>query len=183
MESYITKKIVMRENKGQTFLMPKVMQSKQELGTGTYDVENVRRELAYPIIMHEYPLAIVDHLGFKRYSTTLQPLFQVPSRNTMKKNIFKIYAFERSIALKLLDSVQGRVAITLEMLTSSNKKRGYMVVTTHYIDKNWNLQSRIFRFIYVPAPHSSDKLCNVLVDCLMDWNIGTKFGSIFLSSK
>nr|KYP73344.1 hypothetical protein KK1_005964 [Cajanus cajan] len=52
--------------KKQTFLMPKVMQGKQELGTGTYDAENARRELAYAIIIHEYPLAIVDHLGFRR---------------------------------------------------------------------------------------------------------------------
>nr|KYP45625.1 Putative AC transposase [Cajanus cajan] len=86
--------------------------------------------------MHEYPLAIVDHLGFKIYLSVLQPLFQVPSRNTMKQEIFKIYAFERSIVLKFLDSLQGRVTITSNMWTSSNQKRGYMAVTTHYIDGN-----------------------------------------------
>nr|KYP56622.1 hypothetical protein KK1_002866 [Cajanus cajan] len=63
----------------------------------------------------------------------------------MKKEIFKIHAFERSIALKLLDSLQGRATITSNMWTSSNQKRGYMAVTTHYIDGNWNLQSRILR--------------------------------------
>ncbi|XP_020211813.1 zinc finger BED domain-containing protein RICESLEEPER 2 [Cajanus cajan] len=57
-----------------------------------------------------------------------------------------------------------------------------MVVTAHYIDGNWNLQSRILRFIYVPAPDSSDKLCNVLVDCLMDWNIDTKLSTITLDN-
>lgn len=41
---------------------------KQELG---YDVENARKELVKAIIMHEYPLSIVDHVGFKRYSAAL----------------------------------------------------------------------------------------------------------------
>ena len=62
--------------------------------------------------MHEYPLSIVDHVGFKRYLVRLQLFFQVPCRNTIEREIFMIYQEERSIALKLLDSLQGRVAIT-----------------------------------------------------------------------
>ena len=95
--------------------MPKVVQGKQELGTGTYDADNVRKEFAKAIIMHEYPLSIVDHVGFKRYSATLQPVFQVPCKNTIKREIFMIYQEERSIALKSLDSLQGRVSITSDM--------------------------------------------------------------------
>ena len=38
------------------------------------------------------------------------------------------------------------------------------------------------RFIYVPAPHTSDRLCNVLTDCLMDWNIDTKLSTITLDN-
>ncbi|CAI0399392.1 unnamed protein product [Linum tenue] len=30
------------------------------------------------------------------------------------------------------------------------------------------------RFIYVPAPHSSDRLASVLVNCMLDWNIDSK---------
>ena len=67
-------KIFMRGMKDQTFLTPKDVQEKQELGAGTYDA---REQLAKAIIMHEYPLSIVDHLGFRRYSAALQPVFQV----------------------------------------------------------------------------------------------------------
>ena len=105
----------MRGNIGQTYLMPKVVQGKQELGTGTYDADNARKEFAKAIIMHEYPLSIVDHVGFRRYSIALQPVFQVSRRNTIKKEIFMIHQEERSIALKLLASLQGRVAITSNM--------------------------------------------------------------------
>jgi len=76
-EIFVQYNIYMKGMKGQTFLTPKVMQGKQEFGAGTYDAECAREELAKAIIMHEYPLSIVDHLGFRRYSAALQPVFQV----------------------------------------------------------------------------------------------------------
>lgn len=133
-----------KTNKGQTFLMPKG-QGKKDLGIGTYNAENSRKELASAIIMHEYPLSIVDHVYFRRFLSSLQPLFQVPCRNTIKKEILKVYEFERSETSKLFDSLQSRVAITSGMWTSGNQKKGYMAITAHYIDGSWNLQSRILR--------------------------------------
>jgi hypothetical protein len=102
----------MKSDKGQTFLTTTSLQGKQELGIGSYDAENARKELAHAIILHEYPLSIVDHNGFRRYTTSLQPIFQVPSRNTIKKEILKVYN-------------SGKMAITSDMWTSSNKKRVY----------------------------------------------------------
>jgi hypothetical protein len=134
-----------KTKKGQTFLVPKNLQGKQEIGVGTYNAENSRKEFACVIIMHEYPLSIVEHTGFERFVSSLQPVFRVPCRNTIKKEIFKVYEFEMAKALKLLDSLQSRVAITSDMWTASNQKKGYMVVTAHYIDGSWNLQSCILR--------------------------------------
>jgi hypothetical protein len=95
--------------------------------------------------MHEYPLSIVEHTGFERFVSSLQPVFRVPCRNTIKKEIFKVYEFEMAKTLKLLDSLQSRVAITSDMWTASNQKKGSMAVTAHYIDGSWNLQSCILR--------------------------------------
>ncbi|CAI0465468.1 unnamed protein product, partial [Linum tenue] len=53
-------------------------------------------EIAIAITIHDYPLSMVDHLYFKRFVCSLQPLFTVPSRNTIKKEIFKIYDTERA---------------------------------------------------------------------------------------
>ncbi|CAK8536144.1 unnamed protein product [Lathyrus sativus] len=158
------------------------MQGKQELSTGIYDAENAKKELARAIILHEYPLSIVDHIRFRRYSASLQPLFQVPCRNSIKKEILKVYNLERSLTLKLLENLEGRAIITSDLWTSSNQKKIYMTVTARYIDGNWNLQSHILRFIYVHAPHTSEKLCGTLVECLMDWNIDTKLSTITLDN-
>ncbi|CAK8532154.1 unnamed protein product [Lathyrus sativus] len=123
MESCPKKKLLKPSDKGQTFLTPKTMQGKQELSTRIYDAENAKKELVRAIILHEYPLSIVDHIGFRRYSVSLQPLFQVPCRNSIKKEILKVYNLERSSTLKLLENLEGRVVITSDLWTSSNKKK------------------------------------------------------------
>ena len=61
------------KGKGQTFLIPKVTQCRQELTVGSYNEENERKDLACAIIMHEYPLSIVNHVEFRRFLATLQP--------------------------------------------------------------------------------------------------------------
>ena len=144
--SCIQKKIKTRNHdKGQPFLLPAISEGKQELGIGTYDPEHVKKLIAEAIIMHDYPLSIVDHIGLRRVFVSLQPLFKVPTRNTIKKEVLKVYDFEKKCAMKMLDNHEGRVAITTDMWTSSNQKKGYMAVTAHYIDGSWTLQSRILR--------------------------------------
>ena len=82
------------------------------------------------IILHEYPLSIVDHIGFRKYSTSLQPLFRMVS----KKDILSIYEKEREKSKHEIDKNQGRISITTNMWTSQNKRLGFMVVTAHFID-------------------------------------------------
>ncbi|CAJ2662136.1 unnamed protein product [Trifolium pratense] len=63
------------------------------------------------------------------------------------------------------------------------KKQDNSTIGKHFsCQRAWNLQSCILRFIYVPAPHSSDILCASLVKCLMEWNIDTKLSTITLDN-
>ncbi|XP_073281233.1 zinc finger BED domain-containing protein DAYSLEEPER-like isoform X1 [Primulina huaijiensis] len=148
------------------------------LGTYHFNQDHGREELSNMIILHEYPLSMVDHMGFRRYSYTLQPLFKVVSRNTVKNDIMKIFEQERDKTMKLLDSNASRIALTIDMWTSNNQKRGFMAITSHFIDASWKLQSRLLRFIYVPCPHTAEVLANSLVDCLLDWNLDHEWDQI-----
>ena len=97
------------------------------------------------IILHEYPLSIVDHIRFREFVASLQPLFKLVSRNTLKSDILKIYDNEREKALKMTDKNRSRMAITTDMWNSSNKKREFMVITAQFIDQTWTLQSQVLR--------------------------------------
>lgn len=125
------------------------------------------------VIMHDYPLGIVEHGGFQDFIASLQPCFKMISRNTLKNDILNIYNEKRIKCYKLLCKLKCRIAITTDMWTSNNTKKGFMAVTEHF-DDSWKLQSIILRFIYVPAPHTSEVLAGKLVECFMDWNIDRK---------
>ena len=98
------------------------------------------------IILHDYPLSMVEHKGFRDFTTTIQPLFKCPCCNTVKKHILNIYGKERDKVMKLIENNDSRVAITTDMWTSSNQKRGFMYVMAHFIDKSWTLHSLILGY-------------------------------------
>ncbi|WJZ90361.1 hypothetical protein VitviT2T_009509 [Vitis vinifera] len=150
---------------------------KVQIGGFTFDQEISREKLARAIILHEYPLSIVDHLGFREFATSLQPLFKMVSRNTIKGDIMKIYEVEKDKMISYLEKLQSRVAITTDMWTS-NQKKGYMAITVHYIDESWLLHHHIVRFVYVPPPHTKEVLSDVLMDFLLDWNMDRKVSTV-----
>ncbi|CAN1221771.1 hypothetical protein LINGRAPRIM_LOCUS384 [Linum grandiflorum] len=55
--------------------------------TLSFNSELARQFLGIAIKKKEIPLSIADNLYFKQFVSIVQPLFQVPSRNTMKKLI------------------------------------------------------------------------------------------------
>ncbi|KAL5546103.1 hypothetical protein UlMin_005790 [Ulmus minor] len=105
-----------------------------KLETYNFDPTILRNKLRDMIILHEYPLSTVNHVGFRRYSYSLQPLFKMVSRNTIRSDILKFYNAEKDIVLKMLEKNRSRIGITTDMWTSSTKKKQYMVITAHYLD-------------------------------------------------
>ncbi|KAL6310724.1 hypothetical protein AAG906_000076 [Vitis piasezkii] len=117
-------------------------------GTKHLHVHIDKEKLARAIILHEYPLSIVDHVGFTEFATSLQPLFKM------------IYEVEKDKMISYLEKLQSR--------------KGYMAITVHYIDESWLLHHHIVRFVYVPPPHTKEVLSDVLMDFLLDWNMDRK---------
>ncbi|KAK9757915.1 hypothetical protein RND81_01G194600 [Saponaria officinalis] len=141
-----------------------------------------RHDLAEMIILHEYPLNMVEHYGFRKFCKTMQPGFKVPCRNTTRKDIMTRYGVEKGIMSSLLEKTKGKIALTTDMWTSSNQKKGYMAVTAHFIDNSWNFQSRILRFLYVEAPHTKDVLADALCKSIYDWNLDCRISSVTLDN-
>ena len=66
--------------------------------------------------------------------------------NTIKGDIMKIYEVEKEKMISYLEKLESRVAITIDMWTS-NQKKGYMANTVHYIKESWLLQHHIVRLV------------------------------------
>ena len=52
---------------------------------------------------------------------------------TFRKDIMDAYAEEKKKALDYMAATKSRVAITTDLWTSENQKRGYMAVTAHLL--------------------------------------------------
>lgn len=72
----------------------------------TFDPDTAKDELANMIILHEYPLSMVDHVGFRRFVGALQPQFKMGTRNTVRYMVVKCYAFPSFFVLSIDLSVR-----------------------------------------------------------------------------
>ena len=110
------------------------------------DQKASRRNLTQMVILHEYPLAIVDHVGFWDFVSGLRPNFKIVGRNTLKRDIKKIYNEKKQKTMVEIDKNASKVAITMDLWTANNNKRSFMVTTAHYISDSWTLESRVIRY-------------------------------------
>ena len=53
---------------------------------------------------------------------------------------------EKTKVVSLIESNSSKVAITIDMWTCGSQTKGYMTITTHFIDDSWTLRSQILRY-------------------------------------
>ncbi|CAO2840107.1 unnamed protein product [Amaranthus hypochondriacus] len=148
-----------------------------------FDQEFSKKELVKMVVIHEYPLSIVDHIGFRSFVKSLNDNFKMISRNTLRSDVLKLYNAERSSLKVLLERNEGRVALTIEMWTNYDQNKGYMAVTSHFIDEQWILCNRTLRFCYVPRLHAKGVLAKIILNCLSQYSLETKISSMVVENS
>ncbi|KAJ4726518.1 Zinc finger BED domain-containing protein [Melia azedarach] len=143
------------------------------IGSSRFDQERSRLDLARMIILHGYPLAMVEHVGFKLFVKNLQPMFEVVPNSSIELSCMEIYEKEKQRVYDMLSKLHGRINLALEMW-SSVENAEYFCLTAHYIDEDWRLQKKILNFVTLDSSHTEDMLSEVIIRCLMDWDIDCK---------
>jgi hypothetical protein len=90
-----------------------------------FDPKLSRQLLAQMIVMDELPFSIVHYAGFVEFVKSLNPLFEMVSRNTIKDDIMKLYYEKKLITSEGFKRYAVRVSLTIDMWTS-NQTLGYM---------------------------------------------------------
>lgn len=163
------------------YIKPTILKFDQEqkkdeifnLGSGRFDQERSRIDLARMIIVHGYPLAMVDHVGFKVFVKNLQPLFEVVPNNSVEQACMEIYGKEKLKVYETINKLHGRINLSVEMWSSPENVE-YLCLTAHYIDEDWKLQKKILSFVTLDSSHTEDMLSEVINKCLMDWDVDRK---------
>ncbi|TVU02980.1 hypothetical protein EJB05_51526, partial [Eragrostis curvula] len=151
------------------------------LADWTFDAEQSRGELVRMIVLHELLFSLVEYDGFIRYSASLNPLFKLVCRNTIKLDCMEVYKNHRSVLRDTFKICNSRVSLTADTWTSKGNT-GYMCITGHYIDDNWNVQKKIIRFCFIKTPHDAANMFSVMLKSLRYYGIEDKLFSITLDN-
>lgn len=142
-----------------------------------FDQRRSRFDLARMIILHGYPLSMVEHVGFKVFVRNLQPLFELVSSDRVESDCMEIFIREKQKVNEVLDKLPGKICLSADMWGTLDNGE-YLCLTANYIDESWRLNKKILNFIMVDPSHTEDMHSEVIMTCLMDWDIDRKLFSM-----
>ncbi|XP_031093017.1 zinc finger BED domain-containing protein RICESLEEPER 1-like [Ipomoea triloba] len=147
------------------------------LGSVKFDQERSRLDFARMIMLHGYPLAMVEHVGFKIFVKNLQPLFEVMNNSAIELDCMTIYAKEKQKIYEEIHNLHGRISLVADIWVSADSAR-YLCLTAYYIDEDWKLRKKILNFVTLNTADTDDLLSEVVIKCLTDWAIDRKLFSM-----
>ncbi|XP_020272551.1 zinc finger BED domain-containing protein RICESLEEPER 2-like [Asparagus officinalis] len=144
---------------------------------GKYNHLKVREALAHWVMMHEHPFTVAEEEGFLFLMKTVNLEFIKIGRKTLKEDCMTIFESEKNKMKGLLKNMD-RVSLTTDLWKSENQKIEYMVITGHFVDKDWNLQKSVLSFVHVPPPRRGIDIADAMHKCFKDWGIENKVFTI-----
>ncbi|GJZ58841.1 zinc finger BED domain-containing protein RICESLEEPER 2 [Tanacetum coccineum] len=135
------------------------------LETWKYDEKVIKESLIRLIVLAELPFKFVEHPAFIKFSSDMQPRFNMPSRFKIDRDISKFYLEERKGLVNFLSNSSTTVHLTTDTWTSSCKRMNFMVLTAYFIDDDWNIMT-----MTVDNIASNDKALEYLLE-----NLPTKY--------
>lgn len=150
-------------------------------GNVFFDQKRSEVDLARMVILHGYPLTMVEHIGFRMFVRRLQPSFELVTSEKIEAGCMEIYKKEKQKVYEILDKLPGKIGLTFDTWTASEDAK-YLCLTAHYIDETWQLQKKVLNFVPNNPSHTEDLVSEVIMTCLMDWDIDRKLFSITFDS-
>uniref|UniRef100_A0A5B7B8J3 Putative zinc finger BED domain-containing protein DAYSLEEPER n=1 Tax=Davidia involucrata TaxID=16924 RepID=A0A5B7B8J3_DAVIN len=146
----------------------------------SFDPDRCRHEIARMIIMHDYPLHMVEHPGFISFVQNLQPRFDMVSFNTVQGDCVATYLREKQSLQRVIEGMPGRICLTLDLWTSSQTV-GYVFITGHFVDSDWKLHRKILNVVMEPYPDSDAAFSHAVAACLSDWSMEGRLFSLTIN--
>uniref|UniRef100_A0A7N0VI31 BED-type domain-containing protein n=1 Tax=Kalanchoe fedtschenkoi TaxID=63787 RepID=A0A7N0VI31_KALFE len=142
-----------------------------------FDTDHCRHVISNMIILHEYPLHMVEHSGFVTFSTNLQPRFDMVTFNIIQGDCVATYLREKQTLMKRIEGIPGRISLALDLWTSG-QTMGYVFLTGYYVDSDWKSHRRLLNVVMEPYPDSDTAFSHAIAACLSDWSLESKLFSV-----
>ncbi|XP_074551526.1 E3 SUMO-protein ligase ZBED1-like [Halichoeres trimaculatus] len=132
----------------------------------------ITKAVSYHIAKDMVPVATVEQVGFKKLLKTMDPRYELPSRNYFAREALpQMYTEVRQSLADQLANVT-HFALTSDMW-SSRTCEPYMSVTVHFI-KDWELKTACLQTSYFPQDHTGEHIAEALQDAIASWKLREK---------
>ena len=129
------------------------------------------------LIEHNLPFSFVEYRRVREALYYANPRIELWCRNTAASDCLKIYEKEKLKLRQQLKDIHGRFCLTTDLWRALTVE-GYMCLTAHYIDGNWDLKSRIIDFCAFSPPHTGGAIAMKIVELLKDWGLEKRVFSV-----
>ena len=160
------------------------VQSKISASTGTsvgtflYNQKKMREGLARFVCASDMPFTLVEEECFTRFiQQFLQPAYKPISRNTLRSDIQNVFQQTKKKLIEEFSTFNCTIACTSDLWTGCNKT-GYICITAHFVDENWNMNKNIIAFRALDYPHTSENIFNYIFNVFQEYDITSKIISI-----
>ncbi|CAB4431752.1 unnamed protein product [Rhizophagus irregularis] len=129
------------------------------------------------IVLDMQPFKMVEGSAFRNMISKFDPKHKLPTRNTVKNLVVKLFNKRRENIKKYIQTIPGKVSVTTD-IWSSLKNEGFLGVTIHFIDNDWQLKHftlDIFRF---KGSHTGQAISDEIYKLLTEFNLQNKTLSI-----
>ncbi|KAF7820824.1 zinc finger BED domain-containing protein RICESLEEPER 2-like [Senna tora] len=162
------------------FSSPSVHRSRLQAHRHTHSRQSVSRTRTTGNGQRHRPL-FSSSISLAQWDFNSGTSYSKVSRNTAVADIWKFYLDQKELLKQSMSRTAGRICLTADCWTSYNVE-GYICLTTHFVDENWKLNSKILSFCKMEPPHTGIELANKVFECLKEWGIDRKVFSLTLDN-
>ena len=131
--------------------------------------QKITEKLAQMCALDFRPISIVSGPGFKEFVHTLDPSYEIPSHTTVRNYVNKSY---RDAKVVLSEILLERPAIPLTTdLWTSHATQGYITLTSHFVDKNWDMRSQVLATRLVEDRHTGANIATEITKILDEFKL------------
>lgn len=130
-----------------------------------FSQEKFRAALLKWIVVCDQPYSEPQREAFVEMIKTLNPDAHIVSDKTVHADLMTTYHAKFAELITEVSSVPGKISLTMDLWTSKSVL-SFMAIRGHWLDGDWNYQSKLFEFSYVEDAHTGENLGNILNDCL-----------------
>jgi len=106
---------------------------------------------------------------------------QCGGSTTVRADCLILYEEDKLQLHQKITKLKSHVSLTAD-LWSSNQNLGYLGVTAHYIDEEFELHKKIIAFKQISFPHNSFVVQDGITACLMEWDLVDRVFTVTLDN-